>query len=227
MVKLVTFILMLVVTPVVWGAEITTWYEQNQNEPLKVYARATLDGRPAEIWRVLVNVNRHKEYMPLVYESVYIGEKGIQALTEARTNNANLLRRVARKHQINTARISGRSWEEKVFMTLDLPFPVANRWYVLTLKQDESKASRGIYQQCWSLVMGNIDEAIGCWKIKPSEIPGKTFVYYENINDAGGKVPKWMSRLGATQTTPKILKSLEKFVQHVAEEEPQKTAQIN
>jgi hypothetical protein len=95
-----------------------------------------------------------------------------------------------------------------IFMVIDTPFPVENRWYVIRSVQDETKASQKIYKRCWDFVVGNIESANGCWNLEPTEMSETLAHYVDNVNP-GGNVPEWVSRMGAHQAMPQVFRALE------------------
>jgi len=179
--------------------------------PSQVKAEGVMQASPENVWKQVIRFNDYDQFMPRVLESFFISEDGLPALQNAGTKNANKLRSVAKKYKVSVPRKEGGKWEGLLFMVLDTPFPVENRWYVIRTTQDETKAARHIYKRCWELVAGNIESATGCWAFEPGSTPDETMSRYEDHADPGGKVPQWMTRLGATQTIPEMFQRVEKL----------------
>lgn len=179
--------------------------------PSTVTAEGVLKAPPEAIWKQIIRFNEYSTFMPRVLESFFISEDGVEGLKNAGTKNANKLRSVAKKYRIDVPRKAGGVWSGLLFMVLDTPFPVENRWYVIRSTQDETKAAQQQYQRCWELVTGNIASANGCWTLGPGASPSETVSRYQDRADPGGKVPQWVTRLGATQTIPQMFEKVEKL----------------
>lgn len=199
--------------PEAWAASVKVRHEHQEGIPDQVKAESVVKASPEAVWSYLIRFNDYSKFMPRVIESLFISEDGIRAIQGAGTRNANKLRSVARKYKIEPSRKMGGKWEGYVFMVLDTPFPVENRWYVLKAVQDETRSREHIYRRCWNLVIGNIESAEGCWTLKPGEETSETLASYEDVVNPGGNVPEWAAKMGANQTVPQMFKSLEKMAQ--------------
>lgn len=183
--------------------------------PSQVIAEGVLRASPERIWSQIIRFNDYATFMPHVLESFFITEKGVEALKSAGTRNANKLRAVAKKYKVPVPRREGQEWSGLVFMVLNTPFPVENRWYVIRTVQDETRAAEHKYKRCWTLVTGNIESAQGCWTFAPGANPGETASRYDDQADPGGNVPEWVTRMGATQTIPQMFEKVEKLAQSI------------
>lgn len=185
-------------------------YQEDGRATIRV--EGVLKGSPEKIWNDLVRFNDYSKFMPHVTESFFISETGVQKIREAmkETMNANKIRNVAKPYRIDVVQRKNTSWDGLVFMVLDTPFPVENRWYVIRTTQDESRASENIYKRCWNLVIGNIESAKGCWHLGPSGDGSETSARYEDNVNPGGHVPQWVSRMAAHETMPDVFRTLEK-----------------
>ncbi len=175
-----------------------------------VKAEGVMQASPEEVWKHLIRFNDYSKFMPRVLESFFISSSGVEALKSAPTRNASRIRALALPYRTNVKPVSGQKWEGDVFMVLDTPFPVENRWYVIHVIQDETKAAEKTYRRCWDLVTGNIDAAHGCWNLSPSAEPAGTLARYEDSINPGGNVPDWAAKMGSRQTIPDVFRSLEK-----------------
>lgn len=194
-----------------WASPVKVTHDIHAEGPSTVKAEGLLKATPENVWKQVVRFNDYDQFMPHVLESFFISEDGVRALKDAGTKNANKLRPVAKKFKLAVPRREGQKWSGLVFMVLNTPFPVENRWYVIRTTQDETKATMHIYKRCWELVTGNIQSATGCWTFEPGEVAGETASRYEDQADPGGKVPEWVTRMGATQTIPEMFEKIEKL----------------
>ncbi len=210
--QILSFISFFIFSSAVQAASVKVRHEQPEGKPGKVTAEGTMQGSPAAIWEYLIQFNNYSHFMPRVADSFFISSEGVEALRRIQDQNSGKAKEVARLYKKEAPRQEGKVWNGFVFMVINTPFPVENRWYVLDTKQDESQASLSHYQRCWSLVMGNIDAAQGCWTLDPSDGGNATIGRYEDNVQPGGSVPKWMAKMGATQTVPQMFIGLEKMV---------------
>ncbi len=195
------------------ASPVKVWHEHLKGEPSKVRAEGVIKASPESVWENLIRFNEYSKFMPRVMESFFISREGVEVLKTAKTHNANKLRKVAVKYKLENLRdlrVPGKKWDALVFMVLDTPFPVENRWYVIHAMQDETQAAHHRYRRCWNLVVGNIRSADGCWSIEPAAHPEEALSRYEDSVNPGGSVPEWVTRLGATQTVPQIFRNLER-----------------
>ena len=176
-----------------------------------VNGEGILQGSPESVWIHLSNFNNYSKFMPRVVDSFFISEQGLQKVRESMkaTMNPNKMRNIAKSYKIDMPRKKGQLWSSFVFMELNAPFPVENRWYILESNFDETRASSKIFKRCWSYVVGNIESADGCWDVEPSGADGTYLKYVDNVNP-GGNVPRWVSRAAARQTIPDVFRALEK-----------------
>ena len=207
---IVVFLAILVLVPFsLQASPAKVKYESHKNRPSQVSVQSILQAPPDAIWKQVVRFNDYNQFMPRVVESFFISEEGVQALKEATTKNANKLSSMAKKYKMAVPRKPGEQWGGLVFMVLNTPFPVENRWYVLRTNQDETRSAQHSYKRCWDLVTGNIESAKGCWSFEPYGDGQETFSFYQDQADPGGKVPEWVTRLGATQTLPQMFHRVE------------------
>ncbi len=196
-----------------WGSPVKVKHDIRSGAPSEVRAEGVLQASPEQVWAQIIRFNEYAQFMPNVLESFFIREEGVGALRTAGTENANKLRAVARPFKIPAPRKEGGRWEGLLFMVLNTPFPVENRWYVIRTTQDESRAAEHLYKRCWELVTGNIKSSKGCWTFELGPGPGETVSRYEDQADPGGKVPEWVTRAGATKTIPEMFRRIEKLAQ--------------
>lgn len=192
------------------GAEVRVTHEYKKGEPSLVHAVGTIQGQPDDVWEQMIRFNHYASFMPRVIDSFFITQEGITVIQNAGTRNASRLRSLAQPFKVEGNRKKGGLWSGFVFMVIDTPFPVENRWYVLKVEQDETKAASHTFKRCWSLVDGNIEAAQGCWQVQPDTKEGQSLLTYQDHVNPGKKIPEWIARLGATKTVPEMFESLEK-----------------
>ena len=208
----ITLFFLITITSPLQAAQVKVWHEYHKNTPSAVKAEGILKASPEAIWKTLIRFNDYADFMPRITESFFITPEGIEALKKSKTKNAQKIKKIAQKFKTMYPRKKGKTWNAYVFMVLNTPFPVANRWYILHTVNDETKAQEQKYKRCWKLVIGNIDNAQGCWYLEPTPQPSNTLARYQDSVNPGGHVPQWAAKMGATRTVPKMFKNLEKEV---------------
>ena len=188
-------------------------HELQDGGPSRIHAEGVLNATPEAVWDYLIRFNDYSKFMPRVRESFFISLEGVERLRGSIKQGSEAARKIAENYRTEMPRKIGKKWEGMVFMALDLPFPVKNRWYIIRAIQDETQGSRRLYQRCWSFVTGNIAGASGCWNLSPTDQPTETLARYEDNINPGGHVPHWIAELGADQTVPQIFDSLERVAQ--------------
>src|SRR3989338_10145241 len=113
------------------AATIKVWHEMHDNAPSAVNAEGILKASPNAIWETLIRFNDFAKFMPRVRESFFITQEGVDALKKTKTNHINKIQEIARLYKTDDHRLKGGKWEGFVFMVLNTPFPVTNRWYIL------------------------------------------------------------------------------------------------
>lgn len=211
--KCFAFALLLLLPVVALASPVNVSHDIHSGAASTVKAEGILKASPEKIWDQVVRFNEYGSFMPHVIESFMISKEGIEALKNAGTKNANKLRAVAKPYKIPVPRKEGGRWEGDVFMVLNTPFPVENRWYVIHSVQDETDSEKHKYERCWELVIGNIDASKGCWTFVPGASGDETLSVYTDQADPGGNVPEWVTRMGATQTIPQMFEKVERLAQ--------------
>ena len=192
-----------------FAADVKVTHDYKRDEPSLIHAVGTFEGYPDVVWENMIRFNDYASFMPRVVDSFFITQAGIDAIEHAGTRNANRLRAIARPYKVEGNRKKNGVWNGLVFMVINTPFPIENRWYVINVVQDETHAAAHTFKRCWTLIDGNIEAAEGCWQIQPDSTEGKSLLTYQDHVNPGKKIPEWVARLGATKTVPEMFESLE------------------
>lgn len=174
----------------------------------RLHAEGIIHGTPEVTWDTLYLSNEWPKFMPRNLATHYISAGGVEALRGTSARNLERLIATARQHKVDAARAIGGVWHGFMFIVMDLPFPIANRWYVIRVRHDETKSQQHQYERTWDLVFGNIDALEGGWQLEPGPQPCQTIARYQDTVDLGLKVPDLLTRMVAKlalQNTYRVL----------------------
>lgn len=103
------------------------------------------------------------------------------------------------------------SW---VYFSLDFPWPIGDRHYVLMLKDREELEDRAtVFISSWTYEpgSGNINDSYGSWEVRAYG-SGRSLVCYTVFTDPGGSLPSWASNAATEVAVPKVIAGLRKRV---------------
>jgi hypothetical protein len=100
-----------------------------------------------------------------------------------------------------------------VRQSLDLPFPISNRYFEIEVESRDQQTRRGwrCLESRWSYVhgSGNIAEGYGRWEVL-EDGADRALVAYVAFVDPGGKLPGWAFSWATRQGLPRILQAVQR-----------------
>jgi len=176
-----------------------------------------VDAPPEKVWQVITDVNHFHEFMPRTIRSQMVTPENVQEVLQKKPTQAQEVEAILGPTAPDPAlfRVPGQKYIEHLYGHVDLPWPMDNRWYVLKMQRDESHASQRRYTSSWSLIIGNLKENRGEWRLEPFG-EHQTLALYRLITDPGGPVPQFLVKQGTYVTLPKIIDSVRKRVATLA-----------
>jgi len=93
------------------------------------------------------------------------------------------------------------------YSLLDFPWPISNRWYIIKINRDETRAAENIYFDSWDLEIGNLKMNQGFWLLEPFG-EGCTKTTYQLLIDPGGRIPKFFIDIGTKVTMPDVIRAV-------------------
>jgi hypothetical protein len=108
-------------------------------------------------------------------------------------------------------RIPGQKYIGYFYGHLEVPWPIKNRWYIVRVQWDEFQATRHIYTCSWSLMVGNLREYSGEWKVEPFG-ENRTRLTYRVVADPGGFVPRSLADEFTHETLPQVIAGVRRRV---------------
>jgi len=194
------------------AGEIITSCTDVDGTPLKRgEAVGVVDASPDKVWQVITDVNHFSEFMPRTLISRAVSPDKLEVLLQKKPTQPQEVEAILGRTPPDPAlyRLPGQKYTVYLFSLLDFPWPLGNRWYVIKILRDESQAAQHIYISTWSLLLGNLLENRGQWRLEPFG-GQKTKVRYTLISDSGVYRPQFMIKRGTNVTLPKIIAAVRK-----------------
>jgi ribosome-associated toxin RatA of RatAB toxin-antitoxin module len=94
----------------------------------------------------------------------------------------------------------------RVRQKLNLPWPLADRWYVADVAIDPESRTVG-----WVTEEGNLETCTGSWSVDPSN--GGSRVTYSVLLDPGGFYPSWVVNSLQRRSLPQVIRALREFIE--------------
>jgi ribosome-associated toxin RatA of RatAB toxin-antitoxin module len=170
-----------------------------------------VDAPPKIVWQVITDINNFKYFMPRTLNSMAIAAEKLALIMQSKPRRAKEVEKLLGPVPADPASycIPGGKYVAYLYSHLDFPWPASNRWYIIKLLQDETRAVQDSYLCSWSLVTGNLRENSGEWILEPCGT-NKTKVIYRLCTDPGGAVPGFLVKRGTSNTMPQIIEAVRK-----------------
>jgi ribosome-associated toxin RatA of RatAB toxin-antitoxin module len=168
-----------------------------------------IEAPPKIVWQVITDINNFKYFMPRTLNSLAIAADKLPLILQRRPTQADEVEKLLGCNPTDPASycIPGGKYDVYLYSHLDFPWPAKNRWYIIKLQQDETRAVQHCYHSSWSLVTGNLRENSGEWLLEPFGST-KTKVIYRLCTDPGGAIPKFLVERGTSNTMPQIIEAV-------------------
>ena len=108
-------------------------------------------------------------------------------------------------HMMESRVLEGNGNSMKVYQKLNLPWPLANRWYRSIVDIDSEH-----HRLSWVTDEGNLESCTGGWVVKPVE--GGSMVTYTVVLDPGGYYPAWVINSIQRRSLPQVIRALREFI---------------
>jgi ribosome-associated toxin RatA of RatAB toxin-antitoxin module len=206
-----------------WGAdlsrrlaagEIITFTEKAPGSGLKKgEATGMVAASPEKVWEVVTDANSFQEFLPRMIRSRLVRFEELQRILPERPASAAAVEAILSSSPPEVAhfRIPGQKYMGYFYGNLKVPWPLGNRWYIVRVQWDESQAARHTYTCSWSLIIGNLREYSGEWKVQPFG-DRHTQLTYRAVTDPGGFVPKFVVEEFTTETLPEVIAGVRRRV---------------
>jgi len=190
--------------------EIITCSEDVEGTPVK---KGTVTGvinvPPETVWQVITENNNFKKFMPQTLDSLIVTKEQVAKVLKKnpkkRSQIENLLNNTV-SHPL-LYRSPGKKGVVYFYSLLDFPWPISNRWYIIKINRDETRAAEHIYFDSWDMEIGNLKTNQGFWLLEPFG-EGCTKTTYQLLIDPGGHIPKFFIDIGTKVTMPNVIRAV-------------------
>jgi len=164
---------------------------------------------PETVWRVIIDNNNFKKFMPRTLESLIISkEKVVKMLKKNPKKLKEINKLLNETHSLpGQYRFPIEKGVVYFYSLLDFPWPITNRWYIIKINRDETRAAENIYFDSWELEIGNLKTNQGHWLVEPFG-KGCTKATYQILIDPGGRIPKFFIDIGTKKTMPDVIRAV-------------------
>ena len=154
-------------------------------------ARGVVAAPPEKVWQVITDVNNYQQFLPGMLRSRLVRSQELEKIRKAKPLTASDVEAFFNTSppEVEQFRIPGKKYTGYFYGNIEVPFPLGNRWYIVKVKFDESKAAHHIYTCSWSFVIGRLLENKGKWIVAPFR-DNQTLLTYRVVTDPGGFAPK-------------------------------------
>lgn len=150
-----------------------------------------------EVWKVLIDANLWKKIHSDYTDSRTLDINQYKMVAKLKPTHVKAFYEIVGEEIFPSfyGRQKEGQWESYVFQRLNLPWPLADRWNVLKIKNDESNSHQGIYRYEFKMVTGNFKDLKGWWELLPvSGKPGWTEFRGQYESDPGISIPKVLAK---------------------------------
>ena len=174
------------------------------------------------IWRLYIQENDWKRYgLPSLLDSRAVSEEITHSLRDSKKVEdfySALGNSVF--DPTKERRLDGR-WTNDMFQYYYVPWPLANRWFIVEMHFDETESARGIYRAEWTKAAGNVQANNGTILFEPFPgDPKKTRMLYTVEADPGSSVPRFLVRWAVRKTMPAAILAIRKEAARVQQKPP-------
>jgi ribosome-associated toxin RatA of RatAB toxin-antitoxin module len=168
---------------------------------------------PEKVWQVVTDANNYQEFLPKMIRSRLVRFEELRKILQEQPANAFEVEAILSSSPPDLAvfRIPGQRYIGYFYGHLEVPWPLRERWYIVRVQWDESQAARQIYTCSWSLVVGNLREYSGEWRVEPLG-DNRTQLTYRVVADPGGFVPRSLAEEFTQETLPQVIAGVRRRV---------------
>jgi len=174
---------------------------------LRAEMTAVIKAPPKVVWQIITDINHYKDFMPNTRVSMVVAADKIQGILLKTPITAKQVEKLIGPTPAPLPRVPGGKYVVYHYSDLTLPWPCADRWYILKGVMDETRAAEHYYHSSWSLVIGNVKENSGEWILEPYGVD-QTRVIYRLATDPGGEIPGFLVKHGTCVTLPDVIKAI-------------------
>ena len=158
--------------------------------------------------------------MPQTLDSLIVNEEQVGCMLKKRPKQRSQIEDLLHKKAYHPLphQAFGKKRVVYFYSLLDFPWPIRNRWYIIKINRDETRAAEHIYLDSWDLEIGNLKTNQGFWLLEPFG-QGRTKTTYQLLIDPGGHIPKFFIDIGTKVTMPDVIRAVRKQAHKIYEKE--------
>lgn len=152
---------------------------------------------PEKVWKVLIDTNSWKDTHSEYTDSRTLDKNQADLVDAKKPTQVKAFYELVGEEKFPSehGRVPGKAWTSYVFQRFNLPWPLADRWVVIRIKNDEDSAKAGKYRYEYRMMAGNFAGLKGYWALEPSkDYPGYTVFSGEYRSDPGISVPQFLAK---------------------------------
>ncbi|EKD42724.1 MAG: hypothetical protein ACD_73C00041G0004 [uncultured bacterium] len=159
--------------------------------------RAWLPFKAKDCWKIMTDTNNYVVYSKDYKDTRTLDKNQFDLVNQKQPDTINAFNELVgeQKFPSDHGRIKGSGWMSYVLLRFNFPWPLADRWVVMRIKNDESKSLQNTYRYDYKTFAGNFKELKGYWELLP--VPGKpgwTEFRGEYKADPGIAVPQFLAK---------------------------------
>lgn len=174
------------------------------------------------VWRLYIQANDWKRYgLPSLIDSRAVSQEVTELAAKDEKVEHFYKALGNRFFDPNSWRRKGEKWVNFSFQYFNIPWPVADRWYVVRTLNDETKSGTGIYRAEFTRAAGNIRTLEGTIQFEPFQGDRNlTRMEYHVRSDPGSFVPRFLVKWGVRKTMPGSIRAIRREAARVQGRQP-------
>ena len=164
---------------------------------------------PETVWQVITDNNNFKKFMPQTLDSLIVTKEKVAKILKKNPKKRSQIEKLLNKQVPHSLppQPPGKKRVVYFYSLLDFPWPISNRWYIIKINRDETRAAEHIYFDSWNLEIGNLKMNQGFWLLEPFG-ESCTKATYQLLIDPGGHIPKFFIDIGTKVTMPNVIRAV-------------------
>lgn len=184
-----------------------------------IHVRGTINAPAAAIWKVVTNIHRWTQWMPMVTEARFFSDAAVQALPANPAKDPALFETLRQQHP-GSAPIPGDHGvtTRMSYEAYNLPWPIKDEWVIRRYRFDASRAGESVYRVTWEKgYERNEPGSDGYWELAPTrEDPQQTVMIYHFRVKAKHGLALALLKAGTKSAVTKFYHSIREEVLRVA-----------
>jgi ribosome-associated toxin RatA of RatAB toxin-antitoxin module len=178
------------------GIWVVTEFKKDETMATTTF-RAWLPFKAEDCWKIMTDTNNYKIYSKDYKDSRTLDKNQFESVKQKSPTTIKHFYEIIGHQEFpsDQGRLKGKSWMSYTLLRFNLPWPLADRWAMMNIKNDESSSTKNEYHYEYKSMAGNFKELKGYWKLIPvPNKPGWTEFRGEYKADPGIAVPQFLAK---------------------------------